>query len=91
MRVRKPGGDITLGQKYIWWWWWCWIILPVLEKYYPALAPNPPDPTFYHKVTQITPELQKLVVPAFDRTIADLRRELAPKVEAAIKAVFETK
>jgi hypothetical protein len=87
----EAGGDVTLGQKYIFWWWWCWIILPIIEKYYPTFPPNPPDPEFYQKVAQITPELQKLLVPAFDRTITDMRRQLAPKVEAAIKDVLEKK
>jgi hypothetical protein len=85
------GGAVTLNQKYLWWWWWCWIILPVLEKYYPTFPPQPPDPEFYQKVAQITPELQQLLVPAFDQTLADMRRQMAPKVEAAVKAVFETR
>ena len=84
----EAGGDITLGQRYVWWWWWCWIILPILEKYY---LPIPPDPEFFEKLQRITPELQKLVVPTFDRAAADVRKEVAPKIEAAIKAAFEEK
>ena len=85
------GGAVTLNQKYVLWWWWCWIILPVLEKYYPTFPPQPPDPEFYAKVAQITPELQQLLVPAFDKTLVDMRRQLAPKVEAAVKAAFESR
>ena len=70
----EAGGDVTLGQKYIFWWWWCWIILPIIEKYDPTFPPNPPDPEFYQKVAQITPELQKLLVPDLDRTITDMRK-----------------
>ena len=80
----EVGGDITLGQKYILWWWWCWIILPVLEKY----APVPPDPEFYGKVQGVLPELQKLVTPVFDNAAASVRREIAPQVEAVVKAAF---
>jgi hypothetical protein len=31
---------VTLGQKYIFWWWWRWIILPIIEKYYPGSVAN---------------------------------------------------
>ncbi|HVM48815.1 MAG TPA: C13 family peptidase [Candidatus Acidoferrum sp.] len=82
----EAGGDITLGQRYVIWWWWCWIILPILEKYY---KPVPPDPEFYAKVQQVLPELQKLIVPVLDRNIAGVRKELAPRIEAAIRAAFE--
>lgn len=82
----EAGGDITLGQRYVVWWWWCWIILPILEKYY---KPGPPDPEFYEKVQQITPELQKLIVPMLDRNIVAVRKELGPKIEEAIRGVFE--
>jgi hypothetical protein len=83
----EAGGDITLGQRYILWWWWCWIILPILEKYY--YKPQPPDPEFYAKVQQVLPELQKLVTPTFDKTAADVRRELTPKIEAVVASAFE--
>lgn len=84
----EAGGDIALGQHYIWWWWWCWIILPLLEKFY---LPTPPDPEFYRKVGQVTPELQKLLSPELDRAARDLRAELTPKVESIIRAAFEGK
>jgi hypothetical protein len=87
----EAGGDITLNQQYELWWWWCWIVLPVLQKYYPTFPPNPPDPEFYDKVARITPALQKLLTPAFDKAAADLRREMAPKVEAAVQAAFTAK
>ena len=80
----EAGGDITLGQKYLLWWWWCWIILPVLEKY----APVPPDPEFYSQIQGVLPELQKLVTPVFDNAAASARREVAPQVEAKVRAVF---
>jgi hypothetical protein len=85
----EAGGDITLGQHYTLWWWWCWIILPILEKYY--YLPQPPDPEFYATIQQLLPELQKLVVPTFDRAAADMRREVAPKVEAIVTKAFQNK
>lgn len=85
----EAGGDITLGRRYVLWWWWCWIILPILEKYYDQ--PQPPGPEFYAKVNQILPELQKLVVPTFDRAAAGVRKELVPKIEAVVARVFEVK
>jgi hypothetical protein len=85
----EAGGDITLGQKYLWWWWWCWIILPILEKYYWPIPPIPPDPEFYSRIHQITPELQKLIGPVLDRRLVEVRKELTPKIEAAVRAAFE--
>jgi hypothetical protein len=84
----EAGGDITLGQHYRFWWWWCWIVLPILEKHY---RPGPPDPEFYEKLHEVTPELQKLLVPVLDRAAADVRKEMTPKVEAAIAAAFGRK
>jgi hypothetical protein len=89
----EAGGDITLGQHYRLWWWWCWIILPILEKYYWPLPPGPvpPGPEFYARVNSVTPELQKLLIPTFDRAAAEVRREVTPKIEATIKAAFESR
>jgi hypothetical protein len=86
----EAGGDITLGQKYLIWWWWCWIIRPILEKYYPV-PPVPPDPEFWAKVNRITPELQKLVTARLDSAAAEVRKELVPKIEAAVAEVFKTR
>lgn len=85
----EAGGDITLGQKYLIWWWWCWLIRPILERYYPV-PPSPPDPEFYAKLQHITPELQKLVTPRLDGVAADIRKELGPKIEAALAEAFKT-
>lgn len=84
----EAGGDIALGQQYVWWWWWCWIILPILEEHY---RPVPPDPEFYRKLRQITPELQKELLPTLDRTAMQMRKELTPKVEAIVKQAFGVK
>lgn len=85
----EAGGDITLGQRYTLWWWWCWIILPILEKYY--YLPQTPDPEFFGTIQEILPELQKLVVPAFDKAAADVQKEMAPKVEALVTKAFQSK
>ena len=82
------GGDITLGQKYVFWWWWCYILLPIIQKYY---KPNPPDPEFYTKIQEILPELHELVIPTLDQTVVAAQKELTPKVEAAIRKVMEGK
>jgi hypothetical protein len=82
----EAGGDITLGQGYIFWWWWCWLILPVLEKYY---HPIPPDPEFYAKLHQVTPELQKLLLPVLDQAARDIRTDVGRRVESAIAAAFD--
>lgn len=84
----EAGGDITLGQKYLIWWWWCWLITPILQKYYPVF-PAPPDPEFWAKVQRITPDLQKLVTARLDAVSADVNRELTPKIEAVVAGVFK--
>jgi hypothetical protein len=84
----EAGGDITLGQQYQIWWWWCWIIMPILQKYYPVF-PAPPDPEFWVKVQSVTPELQSLVTARMDAVSADIRKELGPKIEAAVAAAFK--
>ncbi len=86
----EAGGDITLGRKYLIWWWWCLIIRPILEKYYPV-PPIPPDPEFWLAVQRVTPELQQLVTARLDAAAADVRKELGPKVEAAVAAVFKSR
>ncbi len=86
----EAGGDITLGQKYIFIWWWCWILWPILKKYYvdgPVPYPGP-GPEFWERLGKVTPELQKLMLPAIDRAASDLRKELTPKVEAILRLEF---
>jgi hypothetical protein len=84
------GGDITLNQHYVLWCWWCWIILPIINRYVEKFPPPPSDPErIYERIQEITPELQKYLVPVFDRAAADVRREVSPKVEEIVKAAFE--
>jgi hypothetical protein len=82
----EAGGDITLGQKYPWSPWWCWIILSILEKYY---KPVQPDPEFYVKARELTPQLQKLVAPLLNQTAVKMRKELTPKIEAVVRAALK--
>lgn len=87
------GGNITLGQQYIFAWWWCWILWPILQKYYvegPIPYPGP-GPEFYGNIAEITPELQKLLLPAIDRAAEELRKVVGPQAEAIVKAAFKTK
>lgn len=85
----EAGGDITLGQHYIFWWWWCYIIYPILVRYY---RPLPPDPEWYEKIQVIMPELSRLVVPGMDRAAVDMRKEVSEKVEEVVrKAIGKNK
>jgi hypothetical protein len=84
----EAGGDITLGQKYLWWRCWCWIILPILEKYY---KPIPPDLEFYAKVRELTPQLHKLLAPVLDQSAVKIRKELTPKIEALVRAALKAR
>jgi hypothetical protein len=79
----EAGGDITLGQHYVFWWWWCWIILPLLEEHYRRL----PEPEFYERLEEVIPELQK-VAPQIEQSAVDLRREVRPGFESMIEAAF---
>jgi hypothetical protein len=81
----EAGGDITLGQHYVWWWWWCWIILPILEERYRKW---PPDPEFFPKLQEITPELQKALGPVLDKTAKSVHAELTPAARAIISEAF---
>jgi hypothetical protein len=86
----EAGGDITLGQKYLFVWWWCWILWPIIKKYYvdgPVPYPGP-GPEFWERLVSVTPELQKLMLPAIDRAASELRKELTPKVEEILGAKF---
>jgi hypothetical protein len=84
----EAGGDIVLGKKYMWWRCWCWIIFPILEKY---LKPMPTDPEFYAKIDEVIPELYKLIAPVLDQTGVRMRKELTPKVEAAVRAALKAR
>ncbi|HMD70576.1 MAG TPA: C13 family peptidase [Bryobacteraceae bacterium] len=86
----EAGGDITLGQQYAIWWWWCWLVKPIIEKYYPVY-PAPPDPEFWLKVHSVTPDLQQLVTARLDAVAADVRKDLGPKIEAAVAAAFKAR
>jgi hypothetical protein len=83
-------GDIALSQQYAFWWWWCWILWPLLEKYYEGPVPYPgPGPEFNERLIAVTPELQKVLLSHIDRMAVELRREVAPKVEAIIQGAFQ--
>ena len=72
-------------------WTWCYILRPILEPIYGAalqFPPNPPDPAYFAAVNRITPELQKLLLPAIDRAFVDVRRELTPQIEAIVRGSF---
>ncbi len=84
------GGDITLAQQYALWWWWCLIVKPIIEKYYPVY-PAPPDPEFWLKVQSVTSDLQHLVTPRLDAAVVDVRKDLGPKIEAAVAAAFKAR
>ncbi len=87
------GGNITLGQHYLLAWWWCWILWPILHKYYvdgPVPYPGP-GPEFDDRIRAITPELQKIMLPAIDRAAVDLRREVGARVEEIVKSALDRK
>ncbi|MGA2595948.1 MAG: hypothetical protein ABSH09_02940 [Bryobacteraceae bacterium] len=84
-------GATTLTQQYALVWTWCYILRPILEPIYGAalpFPPNPPDPAYFAAVNRITPELQKLLLPAIDRAFVDVRRELTPQIEAIVRGSF---
>jgi len=85
------GGKLNLTQQYALIWTWCWILRPILEPVYAAaqpFPPNPPDPGFYASLNRVTPELQKLIVPALDRAFVGVRRELSPQIEKLVQSAF---
>ena len=87
----EAGGDITLGQQYTFGWVWCWILKPVLEKYYQPQPPNPPDPEFYSKLHEVLPELQKLVVPVLNRTTAEVKGQVVSQIEEVLSKAFRSR
>ena len=76
-----------MSQQYSIWWTWCWLFKPEIEKYHPSF-PADPGPEFSAKVNGIAAELQKSVVATLDRSAADARRELSPKIRAAFESAF---
>jgi hypothetical protein len=86
------GGETSLTQLYTLVWEWCWILRPILEPIYAQLQPippNPPDPGIYAQMNRLTPELQKLIVPALDRAFVGVRKELTPQIEAIVHSAFK--
>ncbi len=86
---------ITLSQQYVLYWLWCLLVWQIIEPYYPVPQlpwppiPGPdPGPDFHAAVAALAPQLQHAVLPALDRAFVDLRRQLAPQVEQAVKAEF---
>jgi hypothetical protein len=69
---------------------------PILQRYYARSfpeappIPNPPDPAYYTALNSVTPELQALILPALQRSLVALRRELTPQIEASLNAAFKT-
>ena len=84
-------GTLGVSQHYLLWWWWCWwwhwVIEPLLAKRYPG----PPDPEYYQLIHRIAPELQKILVPAFDRAATGTQRKLASRIKATIAAELESR
>jgi hypothetical protein len=82
---------VSLTQPYAWVWTWCWLLRPILEPLYAKalpIPPNPPDPEFYARLNRITPELQKLLSPALERSMVGLRKELTPEIESIVRSAF---
>jgi hypothetical protein len=78
----EAGGDITLAQPYIFWRWWCWLVLPILERYYV----QPVGPDFHARLNSLIPRLRELATPAIDRMALQLHAELAPAVTSLIES-----
>jgi Peptidase C13 family len=81
------GGDIGLSQQYWIWWTWCWLFRPEIEKYSPPF-PEAQRPEFATAVNGIAAQLQKTIVATLDRSAAEVRKELAPKIHSAFEAAF---
>jgi hypothetical protein len=81
------GGTIRLSQQYAIWWTWCGLFWPEIEKYRPKFPPGP-DPEFYGAINEIAAELQETLVTVIDRSSAEVRKELGPKIHAAFEASF---
>ena len=80
----EAGGDISLAQRYRFWWWWCWLVRPILARYYT----QPAGPEFHAKVSALIPELRSLIVPLVDRVSSQVRDELTPQAAKLIDAAF---
>jgi hypothetical protein len=81
------GGALTLSQQYSIWWTWCRLFVPEIEKYQPPF-PEGPGPEFNATVNGIAAELQNTVIASLDRSVSEIRKELAPKVRAAFETAF---
>ena len=69
---------------------WCFTVLPILNKYaekYPTTTPDPER--LYERIQEITPQLQKLLIPRLNRVTAELRKEVSSEVEKIVQAAFE--
>jgi len=63
------------------------IFRPEIEKYSPPF-PEAQRPEFATAVNGIAAQLQKTIVATLDRSVAEVRKELAPKIHAAFEAAF---
>ena len=87
-KVQRREVILRWVEWYAWWWWWCWVILPILEKYNKPILP---DPQFYSKLRELTPQLYKLLAPSLDQAVVKMRKGLTPKIEAVVRAAFKAR
>jgi hypothetical protein len=80
----EAGGDIVLARQYLFWRWWCWLVLPILARYYVP----PVGPEFHAKANALIPALHELIVPVIDRTSRQVHDELTPQATKLIAAAF---
>jgi hypothetical protein len=81
------GGAIALSQQYSIWWTWCWLFTREIDEFAPPF-PAGTGPEFSAAVNGIAAELQKTVVATLDRSTAEIRKELSPKIRAAFEQHF---
>lgn len=77
------GGEIALGQEYVFIGWWRPLVRELLEPHYLHLPPH----DYYAKLHSLQPELAKLTT-AIDESSAKLEKDFAKKLEATITPVF---
>ncbi len=82
---RDGGGAISLDQRHHLHWLWCDILHPIMERQVELLGPEASS-DFEATLRRAAPELQRLLLPMFDRVEADLRKEVGPRVEAILAA-----
>jgi hypothetical protein len=73
-----------LSQQYSIWWTWCWLFRPEIEEYQPPF-PEGPGPEFNAAVNGIAAQLQQTIVATLDRSVVEIRRELAPRIRKAFE------